>query len=202
VIRGEAQDGRCKIHSIFQILEYGMDQRYAGSMLKAQDIVVLLKLVSKAPDWTFNQIAEELGLSASAVHRSLERAARSGLYHAYQRQVNRAALLEFLLHGARYVFPPVRQGEVRGMPTAWAAPPLSEQLLSSRDNPPVWPYARGKVRGIALEPLHPVAPEAAARDPRLAELLALLDAIRIGNARERGLAGEELGRRFEAPVLA
>ena len=171
-------------------------------MLKAQDIVVLLKLVSQAPDWTFGQIAEELGLSASAVHRSLERAERSGLYDSKRRQVNRAALLEFLLHGARYVFPAVRQGEARGIPTAWAAPPLREQLLSSQENAPVWPFAKGKVRGIALEPLHPVVPGAAKRDPFLGELLALFDAIRIGNARERGLAGKELNLRLEAPVLA
>ncbi len=171
-------------------------------MLKAQDIVVLLKLVGQAPDWTFSRIADELGLSASAVHRSLERAGLSGLYDAKERKVNRAALIEFLLHGARYVFPPVRQGEARGMPTAWAAPPLSEQLLASRANAPVWPYAKGKVRGIALEPLHPVVPGAAARDPQLGELLTLFDAIRIGNARERGLAAKELGRRLEAPVLA
>jgi hypothetical protein len=41
------------------------------------------------------------------------------------------------------------------------------------------------VRGIVLEPLHPVVPEAALRDPQLGEALALFDAIRIGNARER-----------------
>lgn len=46
-----------------------------------------------------------------------------------------------------------------------------------------------------------MAPEAALEDPQLAELLALLDAIRIGNARECGLAGEELSRRLGAPDL-
>lgn len=109
--------------------------------------------------------------------------------------------MEFLVYGAKYVFPPVRQGESRGMPTAWAAPPLREQLSSSKENVPVWPFAKGKARGIALEPLHPVVPGAAKRDPFLGELLALFDAIRIGNARERGLAGKELDRCLKAPVL-
>lgn len=171
-------------------------------MLKPQDIVVLLKLVGQDSRWTFEQIASELDLSPSAVHRSLERAEKSGLYGSKRREVNRSALVEFLQHGAKYVFPPIRQGEARGIPTAWAAPPLRDQLVFSQKNVPVWPFAQGKERGIALEPLHPLVPKAARKDPVLGELLALFDAIRIGNARERGLAGKELGRRLKAPVLA
>ena len=161
-------------------------------MLKAQDIVVLMKLVGRESEWTFEKIAAELGLSPSAIHRSLERAQKAGLYDARRRKVISAALLEFLLHGAKYVFPPVRLGEARGVPTAWAAPPLVQRLSASRANIPVWPHALGEARGIALEPLHPAVPGAAGQDPKFAELLALFDAIRIGNARERGLATKQL----------
>lgn len=171
-------------------------------MLKSQDIVVLLKLAAQQPDWTFEKVAAELDLSPSAVHRSLDRAGQAGLYDARRKAVNRVALLEFLAHGARYVFPAVRQGEARGVPTAWAASPLADRFSSSRENLPVWPHALGKVRGIALVPLHPVVPEAAGRDRQLGEALALFDAIRIGNARERALAIEELSRRLEGPVPA
>ena len=172
-------------------------------MLKSQDIVVLLRLAGQPPGWTFERIAVELDLSPSAVHRSLERAQQAGLYDAGRKAVDRAALLEFLAHGARYVFPATMHGEARGIPTAWAAPPLADRLSSSRQNAPVWPHALGKVRGIALEPLHPVVPEAARRDRRLGELFALFDAIRIGSARERSLAVKELEHRLGAkPVPA
>lgn len=167
-------------------------------MLKAQDIVVLMKLVGEEPGWTFEKLAGEIDLSPSAVHRSLTRAQGSGLYDARRRRVNGAALFDFLVHGARYVFPVARSGEARGIPTAWAAPPLVDRLSASGENVPVWPHALGKARGIALEPLHPVVPGAALRDPRFAEILALFDAIRVGNARERGLAIEELGLRLGA----
>lgn len=165
-------------------------------MLKPQDIVVLLKLAGQQPGWTFERIAAELDLSPSAVHRSLDRADRAGLYDRRQKRVNGIALLEFLAHGVKYVFPAIRQGEARGLPTAWAAPPLAGRLSFSRENVPVWPYALGKVRGIALEPLHSVVPEAASQDRQLGEALALVDAIRIGNARERALAVEELAHRL------
>ena len=47
---------------------------------------------------------------------------------------------EFLAHGLRYVFPARFKGESRGVPTAWAAPPL-QALLTATDAPaPVWPH--------------------------------------------------------------
>jgi hypothetical protein len=166
-------------------------------MLKPQDLLVLLKLACvPAGTWTFASIAHDLGLSPSAVHRSLERAAKAGLYQPKRKAIKSGALVEFLLHGARFVFPAERHGEARGLPTAWAAPPLSDVLVSSRENAPVWPDAMGQVRGIAMEPLHPVVPDAVRRDPRLGELLALFDSIRLGNARERSLAGEFLEQRI------
>ena len=163
-------------------------------MLKSQDIVVLLK-VAGSPSWTFDSLGHELGLSVSAVHRSLRRAAAAGLYDPGRREIKPQALLEFVVHGLKYVFPPEWGGEARGRPTAWKAPPLSGRLSSS-GSPPVWPDPLGEARGIHLEPLHPSVPEAARKDSSLWELLSLVDAIRIGNARERQMAAIELEERF------
>jgi hypothetical protein len=163
-------------------------------MLKAQDIVVLLKVAIARPGWTFAQLADELGMSASAVHRSLDRADAADLYSPGRRRVRIRELKEFLIHGVRYAMPPVNRGEGRGMPTAWAAEPLAGEVASSGRNAPIWPDAHGKARGIVLEPLHPGVPVAARKDQLLYELLALVDAIRIGEARERNLAAKWLGR--------
>jgi hypothetical protein len=56
----------------------------------------------------------------------------------------------------------------------------------------VWAYPEGNVRGIALEPLHSVAPVAALRDPELYERFALTDALRVGEARVRQAARDAL----------
>ena len=161
-------------------------------MLRPQDILVLLKLALWQGDWTFDQVARQLALSPSAVHRSLDRAARAGLYRPSKRAVDRAALADFLVHALRYVFPPRWSGEARGIPTAWAAAPLSREISHSGNNPPVWPDPHGEVRGIALEPLHPAVSKAARGDKQLGESLALVDALRIGSARERNLAEKHL----------
>ena len=170
-------------------------------MLRPQDILVLLTVLVWDGAWTFDQVAHALGLSASAVHRSLERAAVAGLYRPAKREVDRPALEEFIVHGLRYVFPARWGGEARGLPTAWAASPLADELAQSGNVPPVWPYPRGPVRGIALEPLDPRAPDAAVKDDRLGELLTLVDAIRIGAARERALAAEKLKARLRQPGI-
>lgn len=170
-------------------------------MLKGQDIVVLIKLCG-LDSWTFASIGNELRLSSSAVHRSLERASDAGLYDARQRRVNAVQLSEFLVHGARYLFPPVMLGEVRGIPTAWAAAPLEGRLAPQSSLPPVWPHPLGRERGIGLEPIHPIVPDVAQDDPELAERLALVDAIRMGDARIRGIAAEELERRLMPAAVA
>jgi len=82
------------------------------------------------------------------------------------------------------------------MPTAYAAPPLSEQIAENGELPPVWPDAEGDVRGVTLEPLHKAVPKAARKDPVLHELLALLDALRDGRVPERQLAEKELSARL------
>jgi hypothetical protein len=165
-------------------------------VLKSQDILVLLKLAEVPGSWTFDSVAHELGLSQSAVHRSLQRAREAGLYDSKRRRVKSRDLFEFLAYGLKYVFPPVWRGEARGRPTAWGAPPMSKALLSSGNNPPVWPDATGEARGIALEPLHPSVVKAVRRDKDLWELLALVDSIRIGTARERNLAQKKLKKKL------
>jgi hypothetical protein len=70
---------------------------------------------------------------------------------------------------------------------------LASAIRSSGDEPPpVWPYAKGQVRGQAIEPLHPAAPEAVEDWAEVGEVLALLDSLRAGDARVRRVAGERL----------
>jgi hypothetical protein len=106
-------------------------------------------------------------------------------------------LLEFLNHGIRYAFPAEIGPTTRGVPTSYAALPLSKTIADAGELPPVCPYADGKVRGYSFAPLHKNVPNAALADERLYELLALVDALRNGRARERKLASQELTRRLE-----
>lgn len=169
-------------------------------MLRGQDILLLLKLSTEADGWTIRSIGEDLGLDPASVHRALKRLQEARLLHDDGRTVDRLKAEEVLLHAVKYMFPPRQGGLSRGVPTAWAAAPLNELLVVGEEPPPVWPDPTGKARGIALEPIHRNAPKLARRDPILVESLALLDALRIGSARERDLAAKELRNRIRLPV--
>jgi hypothetical protein len=147
--------------------------------------------------WTYPGLSAALSISASESHAAVKRAETSGLINLHTRRPLKNELLEFLVHGARYVFPVERGGLTRGMPTSYGAPPLRERILAAaNDVVPVWPDAEGQVRGEAWSPLYAKAVEACRRDLAFYEALALVDAIRGGRARERGLAVDELKKRL------
>src|ERR1700689_608388 len=166
--------------------------------LKPQDIVVLLKLLKsggKRP--TYAQLAVDLCMSPSEVHASIRRSRAARLIHGPKLgdRVNTTALEEFLVHGIRYAFPPEKGGMTRGMPTASAAEPLSRKM-TQKEPIPVWPFEQGSRRGYSFLPLYKKAPQAALKDHELYQLLALVDALRDGSARERELAKRELSSRL------
>ena len=154
--------------------------------LKPQDILVCLKLAANygAP-WSYPSLVHALHLSVGEAHKSVNRLATARLYDEMQRRPRMAALEEFLIHGVKYAFPSQRGGPTRGIPTAYGASPLKEFFVESTEELPVWPYAEGSSRGYEFSPIYATAPQAALKDPKLYELLALLDAIRGGGARER-----------------
>jgi DNA-binding Lrp family transcriptional regulator len=139
-------------------------------------------------------IATDLSMSPSEVHAALKRLHRARLLHGpeLEDKPNISSLEEFLLHGLKYSFPAEHGQITRGVPTSFAAPPLKNEIASGEDLPPVWPWSEGNTRGIGLEPLYKTAPAAALRDSSLYELLALVDAIRDGRARERKIAERHL----------
>lgn len=134
-----------------------------------------------------------------------------GIYRVIRKRVRRAALAqddiagvsdnpvrphahnlaEFALHGAKYAFPGVRLPLAVGVPTSHSAPAFAG-VFAPGSTDFVWPHPNGSVRGVGVEPLHPCVPFAAMQDAKLYELLALFDALRVGKARERGMALERL----------
>jgi hypothetical protein len=166
--------------------------------IKPQDIIVLLKILCKGKKgWKFESLQEDLRLSVSAIHRSLERCVKARFISP--RPFNDIYILnvsEFLIHGIAYTFA-IEPGKItRGIATAHSAPPLNKMIISEKDIY-VWPYLKGKVRGQSIEPLMKYVPEIAQYDKLLYELLALIDAIRIGRTREKEIAAGLLQEKLQ-----
>lgn len=164
--------------------------------LKPQDLLVVLKrAVHPRRSWTYVSLGEALQMSASQVHRSVQRCLIAGLATSSARgewQAVRGALIEFVVHGVRYAFPAKLGAVRRGVPTSFGTPPLSEHISSAPGEAPVWAHPEGVAKGPSLSPLSRNAPGAALADPLLHGVLALVDALRVGRARERTLAAKLL----------
>ena len=167
------------------------------NILRPHDVAVALQLVL-SPGMTYPAIARALRLSLGESHNAVRRLIAARLVRKDERAVNRAALLEFLTGGVPYAFA-VEPGPVtRGVPTAHSAPPLNAEFDAA--DAFVWPSAEGQRRGSSVEPLWPGAPEVADTDERLYRLLAVVDALRVGRARERQRARKYLQDMLKPPA--
>ncbi|MCX7010221.1 MAG: hypothetical protein NTY53_23780 [Kiritimatiellaeota bacterium] len=165
--------------------------------MKPQDVLVALKLLTSGWPGSYAVLGLQLGMSPSMAHSAVSRARREGLLHPLEFVPIQMALAEFLVHGVRYVFPAELGSPTRGMPTSYAVPPLSPEISTSPDElVPVWPDPDGTMRGSALKPLYHSVPKAARKDAKLYEWLVLVDALRVGRARERELASKIISTRL------
>jgi len=182
-------------------------------MLKPQDIVILLKILSRSLSkdsqgeiWPQNKIALHLCMSVSEVHAGLKRLNLSGLLgpkagvdpNKVRFLPITAACEECLISGVKYYFPIESGAYTRGIATSYAAPIFAKHISIGNDPIPVWPYAEGDQRGLALEPLYRSVPQSITQypDPLFYELLVLVDALRSGRARERNIAAKLLKDRI------
>lgn len=163
--------------------------------MRPQDVVVLLKILLVGSDaWTQSFLAQSLCMSQSEISASITRSTYARLLFAKGRQVQRQALMDFIQYGLAYSFPQQPGAVQRGIPTAHSAAPLRDEILSEEKY--VWPSAKGSDRGHTIMPLYPGVVQAVQMDSSLYELLALLDAVRVGRARERNMALDILKKKL------
>lgn len=147
--------------------------------MRPQDIVILLKIIALGEEkWYNKDLAFQLNISNSEVSESLNRSLIGGLIEDDKQTIRREELLEFLVYGLKYVFPAVSGRLLRGMPTAYSAPVLEGEFVV--DDPHVWPAKGHSTKGISIPPLYETVPKACDDDSRLYDLLALADALRVG----------------------
>lgn len=142
--------------------------------------------------FSMRALEESTGISKSEVSGALKRCTEVGLARLERKtgipRTNTKALYEFIVYGLKYVFPARPGAIVRGIPTAHAAPVLAGKLLSGGEFICVWEDALGKSQGQSVTPLFKTVSKAVRLDAELYAMLALVDAIRLGNERESGLA--------------
>lgn len=153
--------------------------------------------------YTARALELQTGISKTQINLSLKHCMEIGLARTDRKlgvpRANTQALFEFIVYGLKYVFPARAKELTRGIATGFAAPVLDKRLISAGELVPVWSHAHGNTMGMSVEPLFKSAVDAARKDPQMYALLALIDAIRLGQPRERNLATQLLRDHLELP---
>ena len=165
--------------------------------LRPSDVVVACEL-TLSESVQFAAISDATGISVGECHGAVQRLVQASLVSPTSRRSIGELLVRFLVFGVPHAFPPTIGPAVIGVPTAHAAP-VFEGLIEAPE-PYVWPELDGTVRGLALTPLYPRASELARKNPPLYALLAIVDALRVGHAREREVAERLLRERMTRPA--
>jgi len=174
-------------------------------MLRSQDVLVACKLhVLGKEGWTFVTLADSIGVSTGETHNAIARCKRAGLVSSSKDglAVARRSLLDLIVSAVPRIFYVERGRLALGIPTAQHAGPLRERFRPEPGTTVVWAYEKEKlaecVRGETIEPLYPSVPEIVRsdRDPRLYELLALIDVVRVGDGNDRKKAKEILTKKI------
>lgn len=145
-----------------------------------------------ASEYSLRALEKSTGISKSQISLSLKRSEAIGLLKEDRKthlpKVNMTGLGEFIFYGLKYVFPATPSEITRGIATGFSAPVLNKKIFSSGELLWVWPYAKGKTMGQMIKPIYKTVPFAVKQDEILYALLALVDAIRVGQSREKNLA--------------
>lgn len=172
-------------------------------MLKSQDCIILVKLLTNpGMTWTQRELAKLLCISLSEVNGGIKRLSEAGLLRKNKHGMlfpNINVSEEFLVNAVKFFFPGKLGEYTRGIPTSIAAPVFHGKISTGNDPLPVWPDAIGETKGVALLPIHSSIPKSLRENPdnTFYEILALIDAIRSGRARERNMAITLLKKRLQ-----
>lgn len=151
--------------------------------LQPHDVVIAL-LYHDTPGLTVDHVAKTLKLTPSDAASSLERLKLTGIL-SYDGgnglSVSPHALMEFLCHGIRYVFPATLGDNGRGLGTAYLRDVEEGENCSEAA---VWPAQDEGDYGRALQPLLTSFVDVVGRYPEVYNLLAAVDAIRLGRAED------------------
>lgn len=160
-------------------------------MLQAVDFAVAYTAAMTSQQtgrWSPAAIRHRLGLPRATLSKSLERLGDGGLVR--ESYLNRA-LLSALLPLLPNLVParPLSSIPVRGLVTGFAAPAFGGHFRGRMAY--VWELESGPDLGLPIKPLHKQIPShvGATGDDRVHALLAYLDAVRGGRAREVGHGG-------------
>jgi hypothetical protein len=168
-------------------MRHSCSMNHRSQSLKPVDVAVALQLTLHR-ERSFRGLAYAVRISTGEAHNAVCRLRAARLADDLPLVIARPQLLDFLLHGVPYAYPAEPGAETWGVPTAHSARPLTFEFPAR--SPLVWPCLCRTLWGRSVTPLFPAAAALVPHNPQLHRMLALVDAVRIGDppVRDRAAA--------------
>lgn len=166
--------------------------------LKPQDCLVLASRIFH-PSYDQQNTAAQVMISQSSASYSYQRLRNASLL-LKSGEANLANSIEFMIYAIKYLYPAKLSNLSVGIPTAHSHPSLNFVNWKGQF-PIIWPFVIVDdsidseiklVRGETLQPIHKNVPFVSFVHYEFHQLFALIDMIRIGKAREKKIAQDEL----------
>jgi hypothetical protein len=179
--------------------------------MKPQDSLIALKykallspnllsgvVPSSASSISYRELSSLIGVSVGEISKAIKRLEASKLLILTNGgvMVNKNNLAEWIIHGAKYIFPEVKAGFGRGMPTAWNCKFISSDIVPPQPGL-AWKSGfpdQDDIQAELIMPVHSSVPLAASRDPIVHKAFSLLDILRTGSPRESNVAKDLLSQ--------
>ena len=147
-------------------------------------------------------LADRLRMSSSTVWKSLKRLRQANFFanDDQDAKIDPRKLFGLLVYGVPMFFVARKTAVVRGIPTGVHSPLWKERFGVGITT--VWPYGRGKEVGEGLLPIYPSVPSACALDAALYEVMATVEILRVGKARERRVAENYLKEKLKIETVS
>jgi len=185
-------------------------------MLKGQDVILMILLrLRREQEWNYGSLSQALGISASQCHLASMRLQKANLL---EKNMDRAWNVpgsnfeEYIIHALKYEFPGEIGSVVRGIPTVHSVNFVSRNFLKHSqlpniNNDYVWPDPEGSLKGISVKPIHSCqltlcknqGDKSLGYPTDIYDFLVCIDLIRIGQAREKKWAEEQVRERTWKP---
>ena len=144
-------------------------------------------------------LGSSLGISKTEIAASLRRCVESNLLsisNSYDVvslvdlnwKVNQKALFNLIKYSIPHLYPPKLLGFDIGIPTGFSGPALSEEVTSAGNTKIIWSSEHGDAYGQVLDPIYKTVAYAAYQDEFVYKCFTLIDAYRLGKAREKDIA--------------
>lgn len=160
--------------------------------IKSQDIVVLGKLITDEKWPSQKDIAISLGLSQSEISHSLKTLEQVGLINSGQRNVNKLAVTEFIVHALKFFYPSEKHGVGRGISVGPSSAYFNKRVHSDEFHY-VWPDPNGDTKGILISPLLPQLTTSIRENEKLLLFLNIIEVFRgLGGVRHLQVAQKAL----------